>query len=231
MPSNKEQMDSGAVNQPQEPYPDVDDFQRLNAEGAEWDRRMARTSIFGVLVLGGALFLSLLFNIIQFAARPEPKILGLTPDMRVLSLPLLSEPFVNEQGLKSWVGEAVVRSFSLSFRHWNVNLEDVSQFYTRNAFGLLLKTLDESGIREMVEKKRLIASASLEGAPVIIGKDILHGRYAWLIEFPLIISYESSERVISTQHVLASVLVQRQPATEYGNGIAITRLVLEPRKK
>jgi intracellular multiplication protein IcmL len=53
------------------------------------------------------------------------------------------------------------------------------------------------------------------------------GRATWKIEFPLIVSYESSQGIESTQHLMATVLVARASTVTTPRGVVIQQVVLK----
>lgn len=75
--------------------------------------------------------------------------------------------------------------------------------------------------------KRLSASSVATGAPVIIASGLVSGKATWRIEFPLIVSYESSQGVESTQRLIATVLVCRASTATTPRGVVIQQVVLK----
>ena len=82
-------------------------------------------------------------------------------------------------------------------------------------------------ILDMIKEKRLSVSAVATRAPVIIASGLVGGKATWKIEFPLIVSYESSQGVESTQHLMATVLVCRAPTVTTPRGVVIQQVVLK----
>ena len=79
----------------------------------------------------------------------------------------------------------------------------------------------------MIQEKRLSASSVATGAPVIIASGLVSGKATWRIEFPLIVSYESSQGVESTQRLIATVLVCRASTATTPRGVVIQQVVLK----
>jgi intracellular multiplication protein IcmL len=53
------------------------------------------------------------------------------------------------------------------------------------------------------------------------------GKATWKIEFPLVVSYESSQGVESTQNLMATVLVCRASTVTSPRGVVIQQVVLK----
>ena len=90
-----------------------------------WDRAQYKRSLMVALA---AILLSmgmLLFSIILFLTKPEPRYFSVTNDFRVVELAPLSEPMVSDAGLLNWSADVVTRTFSLDFLHYRQQLTDV----------------------------------------------------------------------------------------------------------
>ena len=116
---------------------------------------------------------------------------------------------------------------SLNFLEWREKLESIRPHFEDEAFKSFLASLQGSGVLDMIRDKRLSASAVATRAPVIIASGLVGGRATWKIEFPLIVSYESSQGVESTQKLLATVLVCRASTAKTPRGVVIQQVVLK----
>ena len=79
----------------------------------------------------------------------------------------------------------------------------------------------------MIQEKRLSVSAVVTRAPVITASGLVGGTATWKVEFPLIVSYESSQGVESTQRLMATVLVARASTVLTPRGVVIQQVVLK----
>ena len=79
----------------------------------------------------------------------------------------------------------------------------------------------------MIREKRLSVSAVVTRAPVISASGLVGGRATWKVEFPLVVSYESSQGVESTQRLMATVLVARASTLTTPRGVVIQQVVLK----
>ena len=159
--------------------------------------------------------------------QPAPRYFAATPDLRLAPLVPLDKPVLTQQGLLNWVTETVSNAVSLDFLEWREKLSNTREHFDEEAFKSFVASLNSSGILEMIRDKRLSVSAVVTRAPVIIASGLVGGKATWKIEFPLTVSYESSQGVESTQKLMATVLVARASTVTTPRGVVIQQIVLK----
>ena len=195
--------------------------------GLDWYRAQFRRSMKLALALTVALSISLIVTAILLLNQPKPRYFAATPDLRLAPMVPLDQPLLTQDGLLTWASNAITGAMSLNFLEWREKLESIRPHFEDEAFKSFLASLKSSGILEMIQDKRLSASAVATRAPVIIASGLVGGRATWKIEFPLIVSYESSQGVESTQKLLATVLVCRASTAKTPRGVVIQQVVLK----
>ncbi len=195
--------------------------------GLDWYRTQFRRSMKLALALTVALSISLIVAAILLLNQPKPRYFAATPDLRLAPMVPLDQPLLTQDGLLTWASNAITGAMSLNFLEWREKLESIRPHFEDEAFKSFLASLKSSGILEMIQEKRLSASAVATRAPVIIASGLVGGRATWKIEFPLIVSYESSQGVESTQKLLATVLVCRASTAKTPRGVVIQQVVLK----
>ncbi|WP_300909612.1 DotI/IcmL/TraM family protein [uncultured Desulfovibrio sp.] len=195
--------------------------------GLDWYRAQFRRSMKLALALTVALCVSLGIAAILFLNQPKPKYFAATPDLRLAPMVPLDQPLLTQDGLLTWASNAITGAMSLNFLEWREKLESIRPHFEDEAFKSFLASLQSSGILDMIRDKRLSASAVATRAPVIIASGLVGGKATWRIEFPLIVSYESSQGVESTQKLLATVLVCRASTARTPRGVVIQQVVLK----
>lgn len=195
--------------------------------GLDWYRTQFRRSMKLALALTVALSISLIVAAILLLNQPKPRYFAATPDLRLAPMVPLDQPLLTQDGLLTWASNAITGAMSLNFLEWREKLESIRPHFEDEAFKSFLASLKSSGILEMIQEKRLSASAVTTRAPVIIASGLVGGRATWKIEFPLIVSYESSQGVESTQKLLATVLVCRASTAKTPRGVVIQQVVLK----
>lgn len=161
------------------------------------------------------------------AKQPTPRYFAATPDLRLAPLIPLDKPVLTQQGLLNWVTETISNAVSLDFLEWREKLSRTREHFEEAAYKSFLASLQSSGILDMIRDKRLSASAVVTRAPVISASGLVGGIMTWKVEFPLILSYESSQGVESTQRLMATVLVARAATVSTPRGVVIQQVVLK----
>ena len=178
-----------------------------------------------VLVLGGALVVSLGTNFYYATRAPVIQNFAMTSDLRVQKLAPLGEPLVTEQGLRNWVADALRDIYSYDFVHWRDQLNSNRVLFTSNeSFNSFVKAMDASGSLEAVRKNKLVVSSILQEPPNIVKQGIANGRVSWRLEVPLTVRYESASSSM-TQQLLVRLVVQRVEQTENPRGLGITQII------
>jgi intracellular multiplication protein IcmL len=157
--------------------------------------------------------------------RPKPVYFGMTESMQMLPITPLSEPLMNDAALKAWLAGAITDSFNLDFLDWKERLSSARQYFSKDAFAGFATTLESEGHLASIKQFRAIMHLIPTGAPIIINSGILIGIMTWDMEMPVLINYETSNKRISSQHVVVRCRVQRMPTTDYVRGVAIVQLV------
>ena len=221
-PESQEQAQSVREAHASSPAPDAAAIGGLN-----WYRAQFRRAMKLALALTVALCASLGVATILLLNQPKPQYFAATPDLRLAPMVPLDQPLLTQEGLLTWAANAITGAMSLNFLEWREKLESIRPHFDDAAYKSFLASLQSSGVLDMIRGKRLSASAVATRAPVIIASGLVGGRATWKIEFPLIVSYESSQGVESTQKLLATVLVCRASTAKTPRGVVIQQVVLK----
>lgn len=195
--------------------------------GIAWYSAQYRRTMKLALGLVLALMAAIAVIAILTLTRPTPRYFAATPDLRLAPLVPLDKPVLTQQGLLNWVAETISNAISLDFLEWREKLTRSREHFEEAAFASFVESLNSSGILDMIRDKRLSVSASVTRAPVIIASGLVGGKATWKIEFPLVVSYESSQGVESTQNLMATVLVCRASTVTSPRGVVIQQVVLK----
>ena len=195
--------------------------------GLDWYRAQFRRAMKLALALTVALCVSLGVAAILLLNQPKPRYFAATPDLRLAPMIPLDQPLLTQEGLLTWASNAITGAMSLNFLEWREKLETIRPHFDDAAYKSFLASLQSSGVLDMIRDKRLSASAVATRAPVIIASGLVGGKATWKVEFPLIVSYESSQGVESTQKLLATVLVCRASTAKTPRGVVIQQVVLK----
>lgn len=221
-PESQEQAQRMKETHASSPAPDAAVIGGLN-----WYRAQFRRAMKLALALTVALCASLGVAAILLLNQPKPQYFAATPDLRLAPMIPLDQPLLTQNGLLTWVSDTITGAMSLNFLEWREKLESIRPHFDDAAYKSFLASLQSSGVLDMIRDKRLSASAVATRAPVIIASGLVGGKATWKVEFPLIVSYESSQGVENTQKLLATVLVCRASTAKTPRGVVIQQVVLK----
>ena len=222
-PKSQEQAQSMKEVHASSPAPDA----AAVIGGLNWYRAQFRRAMKLALGLTVTLCASTGVVALLLLNQPKPQYFAATPDLRLAPMIPLDQPLVTQEGLLTWVSDTIAGAMSLNFLEWRKKLESIRPHFDDAAYKSFLASLQSSGVLDMIRDKRLSASAVATRAPVIIASGLVSGKATWKVEFPLIVSYESSQGVESTQKLLATVLVCRASTAKTPRGVVIQQVVLK----
>ena len=102
-----------------------------------------------------------------------------------------------------------------------------SGFFTSDGWNQFITALSESNNLDAVKTKKLVVSAVATAAPVILQKGLLNGRYAWRIQMPILVTYQSASE-FSQQNLNVTMLVTRVDTLNSPRGIGIAQFISAP---
>lgn len=182
-------------------------------------------SVFGNGVLGVALLLSVVGHVWVAWHPTPPEYFATTSDGRLIPLAPISEPYVPNEVLLTWAAQAVTQAYSLDYVHYRQQLSQMRELFTAQGFKSHLAALDEAGVLEAVQKRRLVTQVVATAPPIITNQGVLGNRYAWRVEVPIQISYQGASSVSQPQRNVVEVLIVRIPTHELARGYAIHQLI------
>lgn len=196
-------------------------------EGIGWYRATSSKLFTVVMAETGLILVLALILGWLITHRPMPVYYAATPDMRVVQLVPLNQPYISSSGLLDWSVETVTSTMSFDFLSYQKQLESVRDRYTPKAFSQMIGAIQASGILAKVKGDRLATSATPTAAPVILGQGLVNGRVAWKIQFPMAITYQGSNGVAGVQKTMVNMIVMRQNTLQYPKGIAVTQVLIQ----
>ncbi len=177
-----------------------------------------------LLVLNGLLIFVIIY---QHYSQPEPKYFATSTDGRITPIYPLSRPVVAASALLQWANQAAVAAYSYNFANYRQALQEASEYFTPNGWADFQTALKTSGNLETVIAKKLVVSAVATGAPVIIEQGLLRGSYAWKVQMPILVTYESANTSIQDTQIV-TLLITRVSPLEVPKGIAISQYISAP---
>ncbi len=176
----------------------------------------------GIVIVG--LILAMLYVI--KVHQPENRYFATTEDGRLVPMVPLNEPNLSTPALMSWVAQACTEVMTFGFSDYRRRLQEASRNFTRRGWDSFTTALEASRIIEMVEANQQVVNAAPSGAPILQSHGEFAGRYQWIIELPLALTYQSGDRR-QMKTMLVTVVVVRVPRLESPNGVGIEQWVAQ----
>lgn len=178
----------------------------------------------GVVVVG---LIVAMFLIIE-SRQPENRYFATTEDGRLVPMVPLSEPNLSSPALMSCVAQASTEVMTFGFNDYRRRLQEASRNFTRRGWESFTQALQRSRIIEMVDANQQVISAAPRGAPVLQSEGLVAGRYQWIVQIPMIVTYQAGSQTRS-DNLLVTVVVVRVPRLESPNGVGIEQWIAVPR--
>ncbi len=174
----------------------------------------------GVVILG---LLGAMYFVIQ-VHQPENRYFATTEDGRLVPMVALSEPNLSTPALMSWAAQATTEVMTFGFNDYRRRLQESSRNFTRKGWESFTAALQKSRIIEMVEANQQVVTAAPQGAPILESEGLVEGRYQWVIQLPMVITYQSGART-KQDYLLVTLVVVRVPRLESPNGVGIEQWI------
>ncbi len=166
------------------------------------------------------LLLGLVILYMVMSKKIEYVYFATTGDGRLVKMSPLYEPNLSAPAIVSWAAQAAAQTMTFGFHDYRKRLQESSRFFTRPGWGKFAEALEASGIMAGVEENRQVVMAIPSSAPTIIQEGIVNGRYEWLLEIPMNVTYKSGDNVRMTKPLVRLKIV-RVAQLENPHGIGI----------
>lgn len=174
-----------------------------------------------------ALLLMILINIglvaiitYQITQRPTPQYFATSSDGKIIPLYALSQPIITTNELLQWSAQAAVASYTYGFATYRKDLQAASEYYTTDGWKEFMAGLERSRNLELVISRKLSVTAVATGAPIVTDQGVINGRYAWKMQIPILVNYESAGYK-QRQALVVNMVITRVSTLEKPKGIAI----------
>ena len=177
-------------------------------------------------LLGCVLIIMLLAaTVIYFAThRPQPVYFATSEGWHLQPLTPLNEPVLDDAQVLQWATNAVGHIYGFNFVNYREQLQAASQYFTTQGYQTFIAALTASNNLETVKSQKLVLSAVVTKAPVVIAEGMLQGVYAWRVQLPVMITLQSASQQL-TQSVVVTLLIVRADTLNKPQGIAIAQYI------
>ena len=160
--------------------------------------------------------------------QPKNRYFATTEDGRLVPMVALSEPNLSSPALMSWSAQAATEVMTFGFNDYRRRLQEASRNFTRRGWESFTEALQKSRILVTVEANQQVVTAAPTGAPIIESEGLVRGRYQWVVQIPMVLTYQSGASTRSDS-LLVTLVIVRVPRLESANGIGIEQWIAVPR--
>ena len=187
-------------------------------------RALLKVAVLQIIVIVG--LIGVIFFVIQ-TNQPENRYFATTEDGRLVPMVALSEPNLSTPALMSWVAQSSTEVMTFGFNDYKRRLQESSRNFTAKGWESFTQALQRSRIIEMMETNQQVMTAAPQGAPVLQSEGLVMGRYQWIVQIPMILSYQAGQKSRSDKLLITLVIV-RVPRLESPSGVGIEQWIAVP---
>jgi len=137
------------------------------------------------------------------------------------------KPDVAKGDVVVWTNEALAATLNYSYASYPQQFQMAARYFTTEAWKGYLEALRISKTLEMVDRQQLVASAVVQGTPIIFSENIVNDHYVWQVRVPMLLIYENP-RKRNIRPALVTVSVLRVSDQRIGvRGLAINQLLIQ----
>lgn len=156
--------------------------------------------------------------------KPDNRYFATTEDGRLIPMVALSEPNLSTPALLSWTAQAATEVMTFGFSDYTRRLQEASRNFTRSGWESFTTALGQSGTIDLIREKRQVVTAVPAGAPILESENLVAGRYQWVVQLPMKLTYQAgSER--RQRSIVVRIVVVRVPRLESANGVGIDQWI------
>ena len=175
----------------------------------------------GLVIIG---LIAAMFFVVH-VHQPENRYFATTEDGRLIPMVALNQPNLSRPALMSWAAQASTEVMTFGHHDYRRRLQEASRNFTNRGWASFTEALENARLIESIEANRQVLTAAPRGAPVLQQEGVNDtGRYQWIIQIPMVLTYESGARVKNT-NVLVTLVIVRVPRLESPSGVGIAQWI------
>ena len=190
-------------------------------DGYRMALRVSVIQSFIILGLIGAMFFVIKVH------QPENRYFATTEDGRLIPMMSLTQPNLSNPALMSWVAQAATEVMTFGFNDYRRRLQEASRNFTRRGWESFTNALQAARVIESIEKNSQVITAAPSGAPVLQSESVVNGQYQWIVQIPMVLSYQAGSKT-RTDNWIVTLVIVRVPRLESPNGVGIAQWIAQP---
>jgi intracellular multiplication protein IcmL len=184
-------------------------------------RNMMRVAILEALIIVG-LIVTFIYYI--DSSKAQDHYFATTADGRIMQLVPLDRPNMVTSSLMSWAAQAATEVMTFGFHDYQRRLQHSSRHFTRHGWESFASALQKSRIIESVEASQQVVTAQPRSAPILKQEGVFNGKYRWVVDLPLTVTYQSGATT-RNDSLTIHLVIDRVPSLENPNGVGIEQWI------
>ncbi len=184
-------------------------------------RNMMRIAIVEAVII---IALVLTFVSYMYVTQPKDHYFATTADGRIMKLVPLNLPNMSTSALMSWVVQSSTEVMTFGYHDYQRRLQQSSRHFTRYGWETFTNALQRSRIVESVEALRQVVTAKPRSAPILVQEGVFNGKYRWVVDLPLEVSYKAAASG-RTDNLMVRMVIDRVMSLENPNGVGIEQWI------
>lgn len=182
--------------------------------------------VFFVMLLTNFALLGTFFY--QISQKHEPKYYAVSPNGQAQVLVPFSAPILSSSELLQWAERVAVLAYNYNFNNYPEIMSQLQNYFTSNGWKYYQDALTTSGLLDAIISKKLLVTAVTTADPVINDRSYVGGLFSWMVQVPMLVTYESQTEKKSG-NLIMNMVISRVPVTlDIPKGIAIQSLIAAP---
>ena len=157
-------------------------------------------------------------------SRPQDRFFATTADGRLIRMLPLDEPNMNDAALISWAARAASDVMTFGFHDYQRRLQESSSYFTRRGWQTFSEALEKARLMETVEKAQQVVTAVPQKAPTIVQQGLTNGIYRWVVQVPLVVTYQSGAAQQS-DNLNVQLVIVRVSTLDSPSGVGIQQWI------
>lgn len=186
------------------------------------DKFRAMATSMPLLVI--ALLVSLALNVVLATRKPVDRYFAVDGAGRIVPIRSLTEPYVTDAYLSTWVTEKVTSAYSMDPQNYRRQVAALEPYFTPEGYEEFVNSLKSSGTIDQMLQHLLVSTGVPAGAPVVVGRGEANGVFFWKVQLPVLVEYRSSTKSAQKRRIVEVTVVRRQ-TIESPDGIGIAQFV------
>ena len=153
----------------------------------------------------------------------KPAYYATSNDGKLVQLTALSTPAMTRADLLDWAARIAVETYNYNYVNYRRQLEVLRPNFTASGYNAFVKSLRLTGTLDKVIDEKLRSMAVATGVAVILEHGIIGGKYAWKVELPVLVTYESASGATERRSLIVTMIISRVSTLDAVKGIAVAQ--------